>query len=840
MPHIDFVRLALRPVPVPRAAPASLATPWPWFAGLAFLVAVSAGCATSSGPASSGGSAGSSGSGASSGIPGGYNLGGTEAGALSNSAPDATLGDTLADGAVVSSDGALIESVSIAPANPTLVVTITDDASGNVTVDAPTQSFTATSGGANVNVGWSVDRGEIGSISPSGLFTPSGTTAGTAHVIAGFGTMQMSTTVTVVIKRTQNGFTGAVNSTSSGGYGGVGGSGPGGPVSSDQMTALQGTPAADPARTFLYPYDKTVWPRGLLAPLLQWTQGANDATAVALHLQSANYTYDGYFGRPAALGTGAFVNHPIPQDVWQQATESTDASDSLGVSVVFLAGGAAVGPIEESWIVASGILQGTVYYQSYGTQLVQNTDQPAQDGSYFGAAILAIKPGETAPRLAAGTNSAPGAKLGSGAGCRACHSVAAQGGSLITQDNAYPYAQTSLYSLQTGNETQVFGTVPATAAPPYPLSWAALSPDGTYALTNAVWMGSSTDDKTELYQIGAGGMPTPVAAAGLGADLVGATPVFSPDGAHAAFTHVSGTLGALTGDGTHVVAVDFAGGAGGASFSNPKNVFTLATPGTSCVGFPSFLPTNDALLVQLQLVGCGDGNQNSNTSYGQYVGTARYTYSPSAPLPAEIWWTDVATGTQHRMDALDGYNPDGTSYLPTGPNNHGMDSTLNYEPTVNPAPSGGYAWVIFTSRRLYGNVATIDPSSSDPRDFDYAHEVTTKKLWVAAIDLNAPPGTDPSHPAFYLPAQELQAGNARGFWVLDPCAPDGTSCQSGDQCCGGYCQAGGDGGLVCADMTATCSQYGDKCGGSSKCCDPAALCINSICSPATPPPPPPR
>ena len=70
-----------------------------------------------------------------------------------------------------------------------------------------------------------------------------------------------------------------------------------------QEMALQRTPTADPARTFLYPYDKTVWPRGLLAPLLQWTQGASDATAIAIHLQSLTFIYDGYFGRPAALGT---------------------------------------------------------------------------------------------------------------------------------------------------------------------------------------------------------------------------------------------------------------------------------------------------------------------------------------------------------------------------------------------------------------------------------------------------------------------------------------------------------------------------------------------------------
>jgi hypothetical protein len=189
------------------------------------------------------------------------------------------------------------------------------------------------------------------------------------------------------------------------------------------------------------------------------------------------------------------------------------------------------------------------------------------------------------------------------------------------------------------------------------------------------------------------------------------------------------------------------------------------------------------------------------------------------------------------LDALNGYGASGTAYLPTGPNNHTSDTTLNYEPTVNPAPSGGYAWVVFTSRRLYGNVATIDPMTSDPRSYKYRDpsQITTKKLWVAAIDLNAPPGTDPSHPAFYLPAQELQAGNARGYWVLDPCHPDGSSCQFGDQCCGGYCQPAGQGGaLVCASMTNTCSQDGEKCATASNCCDPVAQCINGYC--ATPVP----
>jgi hypothetical protein len=117
--------------------------------------------------------------------------------------------------------------------------------------------------------------------------------------------------------------------------------------------------------------------------------------------------------------------------------------------------------------------------------------------------------------------------------------------------------------------------------------------------------------------------------------------------------------------------------------------------------------------------------------------------------------------------------------------------------------------------------------------------VTPKKLWVAAVDLNAAPGTDASHPAFYLPGQELYAGNSRGYWTVPPCRPNGTSCQVGDQCCGGFCEAAEDGGgLVCTAQQPMCSAEYDKCSQTSDCCGASTgtiQCINNICSLSPPP-----
>ncbi|MEO8875951.1 MAG: hypothetical protein ABI461_10210, partial [Polyangiaceae bacterium] len=189
------------------------------------------------------------------------------------------------------------------------------------------------------------------------------------------------------------------------------------------------------------------------------------------------------------------------------------------------------------------------------------------------------------------------------------------------------------------------------------------------------------------------------------------------------------------------------------------------------------------------------------------------------------------TPQAHRLDNLNGVS------LPTGPQAHDADATLNYEPTMNPVPSGGYAWVVFTSRRLYGNVATRGAYEADPRNFDLTTTPTPKKLWVAAIDLSAPPGTDPSHPAFYLPAQELFAGNSRGYWVVDPCESDGASCSTGAECCGGFCRPGEDGGgLVCTDKKPSCAQVSEKCATTADCCGKGSgiTCIDNICATPTP------
>jgi hypothetical protein len=698
---------------------------------------------------------------------------------MDTSVPKTEGGVHLGDGSGGPPTGAL----TISPLNQTLNVTV-----GSL---PPTLHYTAQVGSTVVPVSWSLDRGELGTLGvTTGVLTAGETVGGVGHITATYGKQVATTTVTVFLHLVENGASTADAGAGAGGAGGVGGNGPGGPVSGPVETVLNGPPTPSSTIGWLYPYDGTVWPQGLLAPLLQWNAGSFDFDAVYVHVTEASFEYKGYFAKTAT----PFINEPIPQDAWNALTYS-NAGEPVVVSLVFAAGGKAIGPIIESWNIALGSLEGTVYYNSYGTNLAANYCCTI-GGAKFGGATLAIKGGSSNPVLIAGSNTE----------CRVCHSVAAGGSTLVTEQGT-DYSETSAYDLQTLVETAMS---PATGI----FAWPALSPDGTYLFSNSSPLsGGTTTTPSGLYKVPSG---TAIASTGLPAGLGAACPVFSPDGTHVAFNFYGGTGS----DQKSLAWLDYA-----QSTSVFSGFTTAYTPSTGIAVWPSFFPTNDAVAFELETVSNGR----------DFAGTrADCDTTPSCNgigAEGELWWIDQKTKTPTRMAQANGYMT-----LPTGPNGHSADWELNYEPTMNPVPSGGYAWVVFTSRRMYGNVATINPYYSDPRYHDISVTPTTKKLWVAAIDLNAAPGTDPSHPAFYIPGQELLAGNARGFWVVNPCLANGASCETGDQCCGGYCRAGDGGGLVCGPAGPGCSNEYEKCTTSSDCCGSTMgiECIDDICSQSAP------
>jgi hypothetical protein len=271
-------------------------------------------------------------------------------------------------------------------------------------------------------------------------------------------------------------------------------------------------------------------------------------------------------------------------------------------------------------------------------------------------------------------------------------------------------------------------------------------------------------------------------------------PTFAPDGSHVAFNHYD------TGSGHSLAVMTF--DQGSRTFAQLADV---TSDPLSYLGWPSFTPDAAKLV---------------------YETATRQDYATWQGANGDLAVVDLASKASAKLDLLNGYSG-GKTYLPYGD----AEAHLNYEPTILPVAVGGYYWVVFTSLREYGNTIT-DPIAQDVF-------TRRRKLWVAALDVPSASGAaagDVSHPAFYLPGQELAAGNMRGFWALDPCKAVGQACQSGAECCGGFCRPGAGGAPVCVGTPTGCSQEYEACTKTADCCnsDQGFQCVNGHC--AQPPP----
>jgi len=524
---------------------------------------------------------------------------------------------------------------------------------------------------------------------------------------------------------------------------------------------------ADSRFRWLYPYDATVFPQGLLPPTLQFDGDPPDA--VYVHLSNPRLDYKGFYG-PATPAQVSFA-----ATTWNTIAQAAGGTGSVRVEVTKISAGQVTGPIVETWRIAPGSLRGAVYYSSYDSQLAN------------GPGVLRIDPGMPSPAvLMSGT-------------CVGCHSVSADGTTIVaaqqhtadvTVDLSNNNAQ--LYSAPSGPDNHL-------------LTFAGLTADGALALTcencgDNAW-GNQNVAPSRLINPRTGQM---LAAAAFD-NVVGAAgmPSFSADSTKIVFNlygHQTPRLGSWEYNPGHDLALmDF-----NRATSTFSNLVKVAHDATLFPTWPVITPDGKWVIYQL--------------------GSTTYTRDGATGNLAAV---HVASGTIAMLDALNGLSG-GKPYVPFPD-----DTDKDYEPTILPVAVGGYFWVVFTTRREYGNTL----NETDPWPHTSTH--SRKKLWVAAIDIDDPshPSTsahDISHPAFYLPGQELGSGNSRGFWALSPCKHLGNACTPGtDDCCEGSCrpQPQGDGatGYACNPQQG-CSQEFEKCTTAADCCDAGYRCIGGYCA----------
>ena len=621
------------------------------------------------------------------------------------------------DGAVddAPSFGNDIVSVEITPKDPIIDVV-------NGTVPGPTTFTAMGTTKANLKVAvtgsWTYDRYDVATMDQlGGALKATGFVGGVGKVAFAYKTLKATTTATVRLKLTSDPMM----------------------IGPAIKTKFGQATAPDAAMSLVYPYDRTVFPRGLLGPVVQWNGGAA-ADIYYIRATSPTATFEGW-GTVPPPSRYSFPVMPI--DVWRKLTDST--SGNLDISVQRYDGTTAYLPKTQSWTIAPANLAGTIYFWE-----VNNGN------------VVRIQPGATAPQSFI--------TKPSGATCVACHSVSKNGKRLVASFNG----GASPWGTFDANGTSLF-TADTSQGATYASGFQAISPDGEFVLWRH-WSDSgfgslghlslsTYNDATELAQLNPGtGSP--------------AHPVWSPAGTRVAFSvRTDGNGLDFTQSTLWITDINLAT----KTFSNThKIVDNNGTRPTTT--YPAF------------------------SADSQWIAFERSTQARSRGGHSEIWLTSVDGSTMMPLD-----NTNGVNVI--------TQTDANYEPTFMPVAVGGYFWLVIVSERTYGNTLTdADPNTRH------------KQLWVTAIDAMPKPGKDPSHPAFWLPGQDIGNQNMRGEWALDPCKTLGQSCQAGYECCDGFCRSGDGGAPVCVMKPSGCVSNGDACMVAADCCAANAQCVGGFCT----------
>ncbi len=611
---------------------------------------------------------------------------------------------------------------------------------------------------------------------------------------------------------------------------------------SDPARTVAAVPSAASNATWLYPYADTFFPLGLPPPVVQYKMSANagNSVKVSLRFPSGSTSAAAVFeyalvvreaacsdpaqcfsvdaAAPPKLKDPQIVIPPGAWDAFEQTAKGADAD----LIVQRYAGGALQNENPRRVHFVPGQLKGTVFYGTYSSPLVGNT-----------GAVMKVVPGATVPQVGVQMQGR----------CTTCHIFNDDGTQAYANGYRYPagggFNDSQLFNLAVppsgpGPSAVVlrqFNNGAGTPNPGLRFNYGAARTDGRLYLTHGAAAGGDQNFRApaavSTFWDPTTATPTARAVTNWPNNAQAVTPRFSVAGDKIAFAYWAGNAlpaspaGTLAADATgrRIAVVDFACTSGvgcpGGTITNARDVTpgaaAIASPaGTNLMAWPTFTPDGASVVYQRQIV-------NSNA----YNGWSPSKLNTTTGAQGEIWMSNITpnastASTPTRLNALNGLTSAGVNYLPQLPrdiapqpfatNFHqdgasfqvcvadncgscnagvplGSDTRLNYRPSTLPVEAGGLHWVVFASRRMYGSIATANPWDVEPNMPCRSNSPQPKKLWVAAVDKTWTPGADPSHPAFYLPGQELAAGNSEAYWVNQACAPLAGACNTNADCC---------------------------------------------------------
>ena len=233
------------------------------------------------------------------------------------------------------------------------------------------------------------------------------------------------------------------------------------------VTNFAKTASGTDPMTILYPYNNTVLPLGITAPVIQWDTGGRVADAVQVSL------------RYPATGTATFSwneiipetvppSATIPQAVWKDF-ENTGKGQDVRILVQRLLSGTPSSTASRTIHFSPAPVRGLIYYTQYNRSGATN--------------MMVADPGST---------SAAKSAFAVVEGCPVCHSVSANGTYFATSDKGYGETNGGLSKIQAGGVLNpIADFIPSPDRDPYKngsndwrgFAWAPLTPDGSLALS---------------------------------------------------------------------------------------------------------------------------------------------------------------------------------------------------------------------------------------------------------------------------------------------------------------------------------------------------------------------